>query len=632
MSSAIDQAMNVDTPIAGEISVVVSTDNVVKELLSVATSYNVSVKTLSFRLLKVQTFVRMPDGDDEWHEMSTHELYEIPQEVYLDEDFEIRQMYEINIFDISKGSPLDTLDIAIAGNKSLSKIYLTIKAGCELTYEEGIEKSLLALIMRKKLRANLMVGVFDSMVEENIAELINKLKVHKTYVFTEQARYLVAESFEPIATIDDNLILHYKRAKSSSDKLDKIDYSKRDFVVNVNENDLLIEYIKPFKGSKGRNVKGELVLAKEPVVRFEPRFTIDEKIRRDDLEKTIEYRALSAGYVTFENGEYSINSEMNLDEISFQSTGSIDIGLDTDIVINVREKDALKDAIGAGTIVTVNSINIDGNVGADARITANQATIDGQVHNSAIVTADELRIGTHKGMAVGKDIYIDNLEHGEVIGEKVFITRMIGGSVRAKEIVVEILGSRSMLTASKSIEIKKLQGGENILTIDPLLNEARDVLDNEVLRISEAKQALQKIEKELMEYEGAMKKNAALHEDMKKKLQYYKSNDIKVPAAHVEKLQQFQGFLRKLESIREECTEARAHYEAISIRQALLQSEILGARIINRDRWRNYNEVVFKLINPRIDVTYAPVENSREEILCLEEDMDGKFSVKVARE
>jgi hypothetical protein len=205
----------------------------------------------------------------------------------------------------------------------------------------------------------------------------------------------------------------------------------------------------------------------------------------------------------------------------------------------------------------------------------------------------------------------------------------VGGKVRAKEIVVELLGSHTKLTASKSIEIKKLQGGENVLTIDPLLNQSRDILDEEAVKMKKVKNSLQITEKELLEYEKTMKDNMSAYEDIKQKLLQYKRNNIKIPTAYAEKFQQFQQFRRKLDALKIEFDEKQSNYELMSSHHTALQNEIFEARIINHDRWRNYNEVIFKLIDPPIDVTYFPTENSDENILGLHEDEEGEFSIKV---
>lgn len=608
-------------------SIVVRTSNVAKELLSVAENYKVSIKTLDFRILEIQTFIRTLGESDDWIELSTQEIEDISEEMYLNPKFEFKQIYEIEIFSIKE--PLKSLEISIGGNSTLCKIYLTIKEGNTATYSDTFESEFFELIKKKKLRANLMIGIFDSMMRPNLVELIAKIRIYENYRFEIQERYLIAESFEPVATINDQLILHYDKKNQNMDEAGRINYAKRGYIASVIENDLLIEYIKPIMGEIGRNCRGEIILPKEPLIRYEPTFTIGEKIKQSETQERVEWRASVGGYVTYENSVYDIKTEIDVKEISFRSTGSIETSLDANVSINVKEKDALKDAIGTGMEVTVNVINIEGNVGPEAKVTAHKATIDGQVHSTATVCADELSINIHKGKAYGKEIHITRLEHGIVEGERVFITQAVGGTVRAKEIVVEMLGSHTKLTASRRIEIKRLQGGENILTIDPLLNKPREFLEKEIAQINEAKKNLEQSEKELVGYEQTMQENESSFEEIKKKLLHYKQNNIKIPVAYAQKYQQFQLFRRKLELLREDHRSKLEHFTSISEQYTALQNEIFEARIVNHDQWHNYNEVTFKLIEPPIDITYFPLDGSYENVLGLQEDENGEFLIKV---
>lgn len=610
-------------------SIVVRTSNVAKELISVADNHNVSIKKLDFKILETQTFIRLLSDGDDWIELSHQEIEDITDDMYLNPKFEIKQIHEIEIFSCIESENTTILDLSIGGNATLCKIYVTIKVGNIVTYSETFERDFFELIKKKKLRANLLIGVFDSMMRSNFSELMAKIRVNKKYLFEVQERYVVAESFEPVATINDKLILHYDIKRKNMDEAGRIDYSKRGYIISVVNNDLLIEYIKPLKGEIGRNCRGEIILPKEPLIRYEPTFTVSEKIKQIDTPKNIEWRATVGGYVTFEGGVYDIKTEIDVKEISFRSTGSIETQLDADVSINVKEKDVLKDAIGTGMEVKVNTIHIDGNVGPEAKVTAHKATVEGQVHSSATIRADELSINIHKGTAYGKEIHITRLEHGTVEGDRVFITQAVGGKVRAKEIVIELLGSHVKLTASKRIEIKKLQGGENVFTIDPLLNMSRESLEKELASMNEAKKILDRSEKELLEYEKTMKENESSFEEIKKKLIYYKRNNITIPIVYAQKYQQFQLFRNKFDALQKEHTAKLNHFTLMNEEYIALQNEIFDARIINHERWNNYNEIIFKLIEPAIDVIYVPLEGSNESVLGLHEDEDGEFSIKV---
>lgn len=631
-STAYDTANS--TPSEATNSVVVRTANVAQELLKIASAKKVSTHTLDFNLISMQTFSRIKNENisidvDDWEELSPSELKGISQDQLLNPNFELKQMYEIEIFQITSPDPLEGFDASIAGNGTLCKIYLAVKAGSIIYYNEDFEHNIYDLITKKKLRASVLIGIFDSMLKQNLANLMAKIRVKGSYRFETAERYLVAEGIEPVPTVNDQLIFHYdKRSKGEQGK-DAVDYANRSYISSVVENEVVIEYIKPSKGSNGRNCRGVFITSTDPIIKNEPTFTIGQNIERIETEKSIEFRAKAGGYVTFEGGSYDIKTEMDVSEISFRSTGSIDTRLDADVSINVKEKDALKDAVGAGMEVTVNVINIQGNVGPDAKITAHKATIEGQVHSSAVVQADELSINVHKGTAYGTDVHITRLEHGTVEADRVTITQATGGKVRAKEIIVEVLGSHTKLTASRLIEITKLQGGENVLTIDPLLNESRETLEDDTRKMKAVKTVMDEIAKELNGLKETMNDNLDTFNQIKKQLIHYKQNNVAVPAAYVQKYQQFQKLKEKITALQEEYNLKQDQYAYLSSHHIALQSEIFEARIINHDRWHTHNEIVFKLIEPAIDVFHIPHEGSEEKILGLDQEENGEFTIKV---
>jgi chaperonin cofactor prefoldin len=611
--------------------IIVRTGNVAKELLHVASNAKIPVQSLDFKLLDTQTFSRFNGeaGLKDWIELTADEVKDITEEHFLNPKFELKQTYEIEIFVISELSPLDSIEMSIGGNSTLCKIYLTIKAGSIVRYYESFEQDFLVAVNKKKLRANLMIGLFDSVMPKNLGELIAKIRIAGEYTFQVQERYLIAQSYEPIPTTNDKLILHFEVKRQNQDENGRIDYAKRGYLISAVESELLIEYIKPLKGGDGRSCRGDFIASKEPIVRYEPTFTTGEKITVIDTPTTIEYRAKSGGYVTYKGGMYDIRTEMDVTEISFKTTGSIDSQMDADVSINVKEKDPFKDAIGIGMEVTVNVINVGGNVGANAKVTAKKASIDGQVHQSAVIRADELKINILKGEAYGKNIQITRLEQGSIEAEKVSVQQATGGKIRAKYITVETLGSHVKMTASHTIEMHHLIGGENQFIIDPLLNESRESLVEQTKKITEVKTAVHSIQKELEGYEKTDLENGPAMEELKRKLAHYKSNGITLPVAFVQKYRQFQDFKQKLESLRSELKEKEDQLERLSSQMSALQSDIFEARIINHDRWKNHNEIIFKLIDPDIEVVYVPAENSDEKFLGLHKDEDGSFSIKV---
>jgi hypothetical protein len=629
-----DKQIEKNTAVPYIAPMLVRTSNVAKELLQVSTTYKIPVHALDFNLLGTETFTKAPveGGAEDWVELTEQQIKEFKDDLFLSPKFELKQIHEIEIFSITEPNPLDSIDMSIGGNASLCKIYLTIKAGSVAHYYETFEKDFFESINKKKLRANLMVGIFDSMMESNVRELLAKVHVAGDYRFETHERFLIAQGYEPIETVNDKLILHYETKRQNMDEHGRVDYSKRGYLMSAVKDELLIEYIKPKKGENGRNCRGEFILPKEPIIKFEPTFTTGEKITVIDTPKSIEYRAASGGYVTFEGGVYDIHSEVEVSEISFKTTGSIDTQLDADVSINVKEKDSMKDAIGQGMEVTVNAINIEGNVGPNAKVTAKKATVDGQVHQSAIIKADELYINVHKGTAYGKEVHITRLEHGVVEADKVMIAQATGGRIKAREIIIDLLGSHVKIVASQKIEIRKIQGGENQLIIDPMINQSDEDLHEHADQITHIEYAIREVKKELQGYEQTWVENGPIMEDLKRKLSRYKAEGVKLPMAFVQKYQQFQLFKEKLEALRNELKTKEDQYLWLTEKHTALQAEIFNARIINHDRWHNHNEIIFKLIKPPIEVSYIPSEESEEKILGLYEDEDGEFSIKVLSE
>lgn len=613
--------------------IIVRTSNVAKELLQTAANAQCPVQTLDFNLLETQTFSRKDAKEHEgWNEMSDDEVRDIAEELFLDPGFELKQVHEIEIFQSVEKGPLDSIDMTIGGNPTLCKVYLTIKPGSVARYYDGFRQDFLQAVRKKMLRAHLMINVFDSMMAENLKELIARIRVQGTYTFEKPERYLIAQAYEPVPTVNDALVLHYEAKRKNQDEHGRIDYAKRGYVISAVADELLIEYVKPKIGENGRNCRGEFLTPPEPTVKNEPTFTVGEHIAVVDTPNSIEYRAKTGGYVTFEGGMYDIKTEVEVTEISFKTTGSINTELDADVSISVKEKDSLKDAIGQGMEVTVNVIHIDGSVGANAKVTANKADVEGQVHQSATIRAEELNINIHKGTAYGKTVHITRLEHGTVEADEVFITQAIGGKIKAKEITIEMLGSHVKMTASRKIEVKKLVGGENQFVIDPLINESVENLSERYEKMEQAKRTIQEVKKELAGYEQIWQENAASMEDLKRKLAHYRSNGVKLPTAFVQKYQQFVHLKEKIDALREELKTKEDQYDWLAQKHIALQSEIFDARIINHDGWHNHNEIIFKLINPQMNVNYVPHDEDDENILGLYQDADGEFSIKVMPE
>ncbi|WP_345978487.1 flagellar assembly protein A [Sulfurimonas sp. HSL3-2] len=614
---------------------VISTENVAKELIHIAASNRVDLSTLDFNLLEMETLTRKKSASKEevFSEITEQELKEIGKSnLLLDQNFEIKQNYEIEVFTKKENPLYDKFHFSIGVNATMCKVYLTIKEGSFLAHHQNFEEEFLGLLNKKKIRANILVGIFDDMVPDVIKKLNSSLLVNERMTFGKTEPILVAESIEPVPTINDEVILHF-REKNKKEDTDKVDYSKRNFIQSVVKDELLIEYIKPKKGTPGRNCRGEFIDVPEPTANNVPTFKVSDNISVVETEDTTEYRANKNGYIVFENETYEIKDELDVTEISFKTTGSIETELDADVSLKVKETDAMKDAVGTGMEVEVSELDVEGNIGPKARVIGKRVKIDGQTHKTSYIDAADLTINVHKGTARGDEVHITRLEQGVVVANSVDIKQAIGGNITAKEVVVDLLGSNALVTASHIIEIKKMQGSENRFVIDPLAVESVDEdVGRKENKLDELDQKIKRLKQDRDKYTEMLKKNESTFLEIKKRLMHYKKNNIKMPEAFVKQYKQFQKLQAHLDSVEKELEQQKMKKERLNVSIGTVQDDIFAARIINRDKWVGYNEIKFKLLDPPIDVVYTPIEGSFNTVYALFQTDDDEYIIKAVKE
>ena len=615
--------------------VVVKTQNVAKELMSLAKSYDIKVDVLDFNILEVRTYTRITSDsrESEWVERTNEELHALDEkEELLNPDFQIKQEYEVELFAKDQKSPYRDFNLAVGANATKCKVYLNIKEGSKVTYNQRFEQELLMLINKSKIRAGILINIFDEMLNDVISKISSHVRVEEDAIYNKTETYLISESFEPTPTTNDALIMHYDKNKQV-DENEKVDYSQRGFIQSVVKDELLIEYIKPQEGKPGRNCRGEFMAPKEPLVENYPDFQIDETIVAKESDTNIEYRAVTNGYISIEGKQYSVKSDVDVGEISFKTTGSILTEMDAEVTINVKETDALKDAVGSGMVIDVSEIEIEGNVGSNAKVNAKKATIGGQTHKTAQIRAKDLSINIHKGAAYGKNIEITRLEHGVVDGDSVKVSQAIGGQIRGREVSISVCASHVKATASKFIEIEKLHGSENVFTIDPLLKrDDQEGLDKNQEEIENLEMDIKNLESEILKYTKIIKDGMATFNDVKKRLLHYKKSGVKMPASFVKQYKKFQSYQKHLINIQKDLELQNDRYTLLTTKTSSFQDNIFDARIINRDRWIGYNELKFKLVEPPIEVSYYPKEGSIEKVFALVEVEDGKFEIQAVNE
>lgn len=530
-------------------SKLVRTSNIVKELLLIAKEYGLSVHDLDFKLIKVEIYVKSVSAekdskkksdneeDNELHEATAEELAQLQGESgNADLTLVIKQVYDAEIFLLEENLFPD-LNMVIAGNKTLTAVYATIKAGSIIKANRETAATLKAYFNHRKLRTHILIDIWDAEMVGEVAKMAAQVEVNESVEFKEDKRILISKSLHSIPTVHDKLILHFDDKQKSEDDYGRIDYKKRGFITAVERDEVLISYRKPIAGTPGRNCKGGFIEVPEADASHAPAFDVDEEsIRIQEDDNKIEYLATKNGYIDMDGSKYFIKEDLEVSEISFKSTGNVNAGLNTDISIHVKETDSLTDAIGMGVEVEATEIDVEGNTGSNSIVKAKKIKIGGQTHKSSTIIAPDIEINLHRGLAKGEKVQIKRLEQGRVEGDEVHIEQAAGGEVVAKNVTIEILQSHVNIVASESITIKKMRGSENVLIIDQSqVGENLQASGELEVKIDEKRMELNVSKKELDKEKAEFKKHESTITEIKERLIAYKKAGAKLPDAFVQK-------------------------------------------------------------------------------------------------
>ena len=118
---------------------------------------------------------------------------------------------------------------------------------------------------------------------------------------------------------------------------------------------------------------------------------------------------------------------------------------------------------------------------------------------------------------------------------------------------------------------------------------------------------------------------------IKNRLVEMRQEGITPPAAFLKKLKDFQGLVTEYNQILKSINSKQMELATLKDELVGMESIIFDAKIINKDRWTELNEVKFKLIEPPVDVTYSTKENEIARVMSLKAGING-YEIKRSNE
>lgn len=609
----------------------VETANPYGEILNLAKHFGVDSKFIDFDIMEIKTECKVA-GESQPRQIPAEKLNIFDDDKFFVEKVEsIKQNYLVKFYDTRQVKPTPLPNVAINANKNLTKILATVSQNADTVYFKEFDKKLINFIYKKLIKVGILVGIRNKTMLEEVAKIYSVLRV-KEFIDKDYS-FVVTAGVNVNPSADDALVFHYKNKNKSTDENDKIDYSNRGYLLGVTENELIFEYVKLREGANGRDVRGKLLptqKAKATIAKM-PEHT--ENIYSKEDEEGIKFFSKKSGYVQEEKGVFDIKDELDVNEISFKTTGSVDTGLDTNVTLNVKEKDLTKDAIGTGMTVEANEINIEGNVAANAVVKANKVVIGGQTHAKALIEAKDAKIAVHIGSFDGEYVEIDRLEGGKVKAKKVVIKSAIGGEIIAESVIIDTLVSNSNIIIADTLEIKKLKGVNNKILVDfSMIKNTGEQINERMAKIKAIREQIVKMPRTLESKRCVIEENKGPINVIKAKIEELKSTNNTPPVTFMKKLKEYQQLVHEYNALLKEFREKKAAIAELKSEIANIQDGIFSSKVINHSNWREFNEIKFRLVDPARDITYSTRENEIARVITIAkvetEDGDIDYVVK----
>lgn len=586
----------------------VETANPYGEILNLVKSFGVDSKFIDFDILEIKTECKVV-SESQPRQIAEDKLSVFDNDkFYVDRVESIKQSYLVKFYDIRRAKPTPLPNVSVNTNKNLTKILATVSQNADTVYFKEFDKKLINFIYKKLIKVGILVGIRNKTMLEEVAKISSVLRV-KEFIDRDYT-FAVTVGVNVVPSTDDALIYHYKTKIRNVDENDKIDYANRGYLLGVVENELIIEYVKLRDGTSGRDVRGNFLPAQKAKATITKMPEHTENIYAKEDSEGIKFFAKKPGYVKEEKGVFDIKDELDVNEITFKTTGSVDTGLDTNVTLNVKEKDLTKDAIGTGMTVEANEVNVEGNVAANAVVKANKVVIGGQTHAKALIEAKEAKIAVHIGSFEGESIEIDRLEGGKVKAKKAVIKSVIGGEIIAESVVIDTLVSNSNIIIADTLEIKKLKGVNNKILVDfSMIKNTGEQINERMAKIKTIREQIVKMPRTLESKRCVIEENRGPINVIKAKIEELKSTNNTPPATFVKKLKEYQQLVHEYNALLKEFREKKAAIAELRGEITNIQEGIFNSKVINHSNWREFNEIKFRLVDPARDITYSTREN-----------------------
>ena len=446
------------------------TRNINKAIARYADDNMLSIAECDFTLKRVDTLIKTIH-DKEFQLFEYDQERYLQESVILNEHVEFQQIYTIEV------KPVDScqlaLDYTVEMGTFMTDPKIILNPNSKIPYKHFKPKELYILLKKElnkiKAKNSLLINIFDTKMLQNLKAFTKYIYSGK---FKKRVKISLFDGIEPEISRHGKLILWFEEKK------------EKHKIVEIEENELLVEYKKPVYGHNGFNAQGKQVDALMEMRASDIDTKIDPKsISIEETPKSKLYKSRCKGYVHFDGETLAVNNKVRVATIS-RVEEKLAKHQDNNIEVHIAQHDTTKDSIGEGVELTSETIHVQGHVGAHSTLMAVHLDVQGATHQDSSQYAKFATINRHKGMLRCHEAKIKLLEGGVVHASKVEIDACLNGTVYAQDVVIKNVKSNLKVYASNSITIRLVSGENNIFAIDytkvPILKRKLELFDEEI--------------------------------------------------------------------------------------------------------------------------------------------------------
>jgi len=453
------------------LSKIIETKNINSAIGKFATENELSIANLHFKLKSVNTYIKTTADDDfKLYVDDPLNYYNDPDKI-INEHVQFQQLYTITIKDDSE--PIIKLKYDINYSENNIEPYIILHPDSDIPYKKHKPKEIYLLLLKElnniKAKNSILTLIFDERMKEKLKAFTKYLYKEK---FTKKVKLPLFSGIAPEIARNSQLIMYFLKKESKYQ------------VIEVEEGELLVKFIKPLFGKSGLDAFGNIVDNTYSSNQDDLECYVDKKTIQivEDNEKKL-YRSKIKGYVHFSKDNFYIDNKLKMKQLSrIQETVSKDEANKIEVVI--AQQDSSLDSLGEGVELISETIHITGHIGAKSTLKAVNLTIDGATHQDSLQESKFAEINRHKGKLRCHSAKIKLLEGGEVHATNVDIENSLGGTIYAENVTLGHVKNNLKVYASNSITIQRVSGEDNIFMINykkiPTLNSRFNFITKEI--------------------------------------------------------------------------------------------------------------------------------------------------------